>query len=102
MGSFSRSNHGAYGEDNGTGCKSMAFLDDEHPETRGPHIVSGYSLGDLVCKVIHEGSFQSPLSTHLFVEYFISDPNLIPKNSKKSVATGVPKCPNGLRLLGYM
>jgi hypothetical protein len=26
----------------------MAFLDDEHPETRGPHIVSGYALGDLI------------------------------------------------------
>jgi hypothetical protein len=53
------------------------------------------------CKAIHEGSFQSPLSTHLFVESLISDPNLIPKINKKSAATGVPKCPNGLRLLGY-
>jgi hypothetical protein len=48
MGSCSRSNHGAYGEDNGVGCKAMAFLDDEHPETRGPHIVSSYALGDFV------------------------------------------------------
>jgi hypothetical protein len=51
MSSCSRSNHGASGEDNGAGCKTMAFLDDEHPKTRGPHIVSSYSLGDLVCKV---------------------------------------------------
>jgi hypothetical protein len=39
-------------------------------------------------KAIHEGSFQSPLFTHLFMESFISDLNLIPKNTKKSAATG--------------
>jgi hypothetical protein len=54
-------------------------------------------------KAIHEGSLQSPLSTHLFVESFISDLNLVPKNSKKSAATGHDEVPKWIVLpRGYV
>jgi hypothetical protein len=62
----------------------MDSLTSEHFFLMG---VSLWAIWTARRKVIHEGEFQSPLSTHCFVRRFLDELSLIPKPSSGAVAT---------------
>jgi hypothetical protein len=61
----------------------MDSLTSEHFFLMG---VSLWAIWTARRKVIHEGEFQSPLSTHCFVRRFLDELSLIPKPSSGAVA----------------
>jgi hypothetical protein len=69
------------------GCKTVDFLVDQLSKTRGPNsllFVTLWVIWFARRKAIHEEVFQSPLSTHAFVEAFLRDLEHVSASKKKA------------------